>query len=193
MTAVHHACRDQTLGVRCSVRGATAHPHGSSTSRTMGFRRRCTLSPEGAPPSCANLRAASHRRPDPAVGIRSNTRGPPIPEGNRTRPWTVCTSARQLYRLQPRGAPRKRSLLRTQTRQPDLPSYTRIWVRVTPSRHGTRPAKASWRKAPSGHCRRSVFHRVRLYAGGAGFGSRFAALHTPSSVGGVIRELRECA
>ena len=187
MTAVHHACRDQTLGVRCSVRGATAHPHGSSTSRTMRFRRRCTLSPEGAPPSCANLRAASHRRPGPAVGIRSNIRGPPIPEGNRTRPWTVCTSARQLYRLQPRGAPRKRSLLRTQTRQPDLPSYTRIWVRVTPSRHGTRPAKASRRKAPSATAGGLCFTGYARFAG-----LRPArSLQTPSSVGGVIRELQK--
>ena len=36
----------------CSVRGAGTHPDGSSTSRTTGLWRRCTLSPEGAPLLC---------------------------------------------------------------------------------------------------------------------------------------------
>ena len=56
------ADRDETLSMRCSVRGAATHADGSSTTRTTGLRRRCTLRPEGAPLPCANLRAASRRR-----------------------------------------------------------------------------------------------------------------------------------
>ena len=132
-----------------SVRGAAAHPRGSSTSRTTGLRRRCTLSPVRAPLPCANPQAGSRLGRSPADETQSSIRGPPSREENRTRPGNRCTSAHHLYHLQPRGAPRKRSLLRTRNPAVGLPSGRRIWTRVASSLRGKRPARVTRRQAPS--------------------------------------------